>query len=76
MTGLSVERRALLRKRLEEAEDALHLCAMGQTAKVFVDQTGERIEYGPASMGQLNKYIFTLKVSLGIQVTGPAEPWM
>ncbi len=73
---LTQERRLTLQGYLKDAEDALHKCAMGQTVKVFVDQTGERVEYGPANMATLNKYIFSLKAQLGIAVAGPALPWM
>lgn len=74
---LTAERRAQLTKYLAEAEEALHLVATGRTARVFVDQTGERVEYGPTTMVQLNKYIFSLKVQLGLTGTqGPASTWM
>lgn len=73
---LTVDRQLLLQGYLKDAEEAAHRCAMGQTVKVFVDQTGERVEYGPANLGTLNKYIYSLKVQLGIAVAGPAMPWM
>lgn len=74
MAPMTAERRAVLEKRLIEAESAMHDVAIGGMARVFVDQNGERIEYGPTNMGQLNKYIFGLKAELGV-VSGPAEPW-
>jgi hypothetical protein len=73
---LTAERRAKLTKYLEEAEEALHLVSMGQSVRVFVDQTGERVEYGPANAQQLNKYIYTLKVQLGLITQGPLTTWM
>lgn len=51
---------------LREARQALHKLNMGQSAKVFVDQNGERIEYNSASVGQLTKYIRELEIALGL----------
>jgi hypothetical protein len=73
---MDAARRAKLLVKLEEAEDALHSTALGGTARVFVDQNGERIEYGPTNVTALNKYIFQLKLSLGIANSGPMTTWM
>jgi len=77
MTTLTAERRALLLKRLADAEDAVHNVAIGGSVRTFVDQNGERIEYGPTNMTSLNKYIYGLKVELGLNGTGgPLETWL
>lgn len=77
MTELSPDRRAKLTKWLEEAEEAAHRVAMGGSVRTFVDQNGERIEYGPTNMTQLNKYIYGLKVELGLMDgAGPLETWL
>lgn len=73
---LTPERRALLTERLEAAEDAQFQLVTGGQARVFVDQNGERIEYSASNMSNLTKYIFLLKLQLGFQVSGPAQPWM
>lgn len=57
--------RAQLIVWLEEAEVQLHKLNMGQQAKVFVDQNGERIEYNAATRGQLMAYIADLKRQIG-----------
>lgn len=69
--------RAILMKRLEDAENAYHSLMTGRSLKVFVDQNGERMEYGTGSALQLSKYIAELKRQLGIGVaTGPLDVWM
>lgn len=58
---------------LSEAETAYHQLNMGQRAKVFVDQNGERVEYEGSSRGQLLAYINDLKRQLGLGgVIGPS----
>lgn len=74
--GLTTERRALLSKRLEAAEEAQFQYATGAQARVFVDQNGERIEFAAMSPTQLTKFIYLLKIELGLAISGPAEPWM
>ena len=48
-------------QRLVEAEDALHALVTGTSARVVVDQNGERIEYTAANRGALKLYIEELK---------------
>lgn len=73
---MTPERRAILVKRLTEAEEARHAVAMGGSVRTFVDQNGERVEYGPTNMTQLNKYILSLRSELGVGgVEGPLETW-
>jgi hypothetical protein len=76
MTCLTADERTQLTKWLTEARQAYHNVSIGGMARVFVDQTGERVEYGPTNAAQLAKYIFTLEVRLGLADTGPATTWM
>ncbi len=57
--------------RLTEAEDALHALVIGRSARVFVDQNGERIEYTSINRAGLVTYIDSLKAELGILTDGP-----
>lgn len=58
---------------LTEARLAYHQLNMGQRAKVFVDQNGERIEYEGATRGQLLAYIRDLERQLGLgDILGPS----
>lgn len=52
---------ALLKQRLEQAEQAYHDLMTGQMARVIVDQNGERIEYTAANAYRLSTYIAELK---------------
>jgi len=75
--ALTAEERATYETRLTEAESALHQIMMGQGARVYVDQNGERVEYFAANVGRLRQYIYELKVLLGkIEPTGPLNVWM
>lgn len=77
MTVLTPAERAVLQARLTDAETQYHLVMTGQTAKVFVDQNGERIEYNMASATRLAAYIAELKRQLGIGcASGPLNVWM
>ncbi len=77
MYVLTPEERAVLRTRLADAEQQYHLVMTGQTAKVFVDQNGERIEYNTANASRLAAYIADLKRQLGIGcASGPLNIWM
>jgi hypothetical protein len=77
MNCLTEAERAVLLKRLAEAEEARHQLAIGGGVKVFVDQNGERIEYTNANMTALNKYINGLQLKLGCGETeGPAPIWL
>lgn len=63
---------ALYTVRLTEAREALHKLQIGQSARVFVDQNGERVEYTAANRGALAAYIQELERLLGTaSVSGP-----
>lgn len=74
---LTQEERIRLTKNLLDAETAYHRLMIGEQAKVFVDQNGERIEYNTATATQLTRYIEELKRKLGMnRVSGPLEVWI
>jgi hypothetical protein len=76
MTCLTPAQRAVLEKRLADAEEQYHLLMTGQQAKVFVDQNGERIEYQQGSALRLSAYIADLKRQLGHgSGMGPLNVW-
>ena len=52
---------AKLKRRLCEAEDALHELALGRAPTVVVDHNGERVEYNKQSIRNLRGYILELK---------------
>lgn len=75
--ALSATEITLYTTRLTEAESALHNLLMGQQAKVFVDQNGERVEFTAASAPRLRAYIAELKSLLGkTTISGPLQSWM
>ena len=57
-------------ERLAEARAALHALMIGQAARVYVDQNGERVEYNPASASKLAAYVD----QLAGEVAGRARP--
>jgi len=74
--ALTSAERSLYTERLADAEAQYHLVVTGQTARVFVDQNGERIEYTAANAARLAAYIASLKQLLGsLTVTGPMKVW-
>lgn len=62
--------------RLNEARKAYHDLMMGQSARVFVDQNGERIEYTAANAARLASYISVLERQCGIGSIGPMRVFM
>lgn len=70
-----------LQNWVTEAEQALHRLATGSAVTVVVDQNGERVEYGRATMGQLRQYIADLKGQIaaigssGAKAYGPLRPF-
>lgn len=61
-------------QRLVEAEDAFHNLVTGTSARVVVDQNGERIEYTAANTGKLRQYIEELKREIGGSTLGSNGP--
>lgn len=75
--ALSAEETALYTTRLAEAETALHQITLGDKARVFVDQNGERVEFQAAHANRLRAYIEELKIALGKKtISGPMKSWM
>lgn len=75
--SLTPELRTLYTTRLAEAEEALHQIMLGNGARVYVDQNGERVEYFAANSARLRAYIAELKLLLGQKtVQGPLNYWM
>lgn len=69
--------RTLLQTRLADAEAQYHALMTGKQVKVFVDQNGERVEYGAASSLKLAAYIEELKRQLGVcRPAGPLQVFM
>lgn len=61
-------------EKLVEAEQALHDLLTGTSARVVVDQNGERIEYTAASAPRLRAYIQELKQQLSSPNLGSNGP--
>ncbi len=75
--ALTEVQRTLYQTRLDQAEEAMHNLMTGTSARVVVDQNGERIEYTVARTNDLRAYIMQLKSMLGLDlgIIGPAQPW-
>jgi len=58
----------VLQQRLDEARTAYHLLQTGRSARVVVDQNGERVEFTAANRASLYAYIRELEAQL------PAAP--
>lgn len=78
MIVVTEENRAIWEQRLADAETAWHNLNLGNSARVFVDQNGERIEYSPANRIGLRAYILEMKAALGLPtgIAGPMQAWM
>lgn len=61
-------------QRLVEAEDAYHALLTGESARVVVDQNGQRVEYTAANRGALAVYIAQLKDEIAGTTTGSNAP--
>lgn len=64
-------------EKLVVAEDAYHRLQIGESARVVVDQNGERVEYTAANRPALRQYIAELKQLIAdeagvYRVRGPA----
>lgn len=62
---------------LSEAKSALHDLMIGKSARVYVDQNGERIEYTAANSARLRAYIAELEARVNpIKTTRPMRIFM
>jgi hypothetical protein len=66
-----------LQEQLDDARAKYHLVVTGQNARVYVDQSGERIEYSVTNSARLALYIRDLERRLGVpSTTGPGVVWL
>lgn len=75
--ALTSEQRAVLEARLSEAQAAYHNLQIGTSARVVVDQNGERVEYTNANRAALRAYILELEAQLAERDTRarPFKVW-
>jgi len=64
-----------LTEKLAEAEMQYHRLMTGQSARVVVDQNGERVEFTAINATRLAAYIQDLKRQLGSSAAGPLIPY-
>lgn len=78
MTTLTEAEVLLYTTRLAQAEAAYHELRLGQSARTFVDQNGERVEFSVANADRLRAYVMELKGLLGLPtgIVGPLNAWM
>lgn len=64
-------------QKLDAAEQAYHDLMTGRSARVVVDQNGERVEFTAANAARLQAYIQTLRNELDSTVAtrGPMNVW-
>ncbi|MGI9503231.1 MAG: gpW family head-tail joining protein [Geminicoccaceae bacterium] len=61
-------------ERLADAEAALHELNLGRSARVFVDQNQERVEFTAANRGALRTYIEELRAKIASSTVGGDGP--
>lgn len=61
---MTAEERARLETQLADARMAYHNLMTGQSARVVVDQNGERVEFVQANRAALYQYIVDLELKL------------
>lgn len=65
-----------IQQKLDAAEAAYHDLMIGRSARVVVDQNGERVEYTAANAARLRSYIDDLKAQIGtVNARGPLNVW-
>jgi hypothetical protein len=65
-----------LADRLADAQTAYHDLQTGRSARVVVDQNGERVEYTPANAARLAAYIADLKRLVENSSLGPLKVFL
>lgn len=75
---LTAAERLVIQARLDEAVAAYHQLTIGQSARVVVDQNGERVEFTAANSAKLASYITSLRMQLaptacGVNTLAPAQ---
>ncbi len=65
-----------LQEKLDDARATLHEWHMGRTARTYVDQNGERVEYAVGGLAKLRQYIEELERQIsGANPQGPMKVW-
>ncbi len=64
-----------LAEKLADAQLKYHQLMTGQSARVIVDQNGERVEFTATSAGRLAAYIADLERQLNQGCPGPMTPY-
>ena len=65
-----MDRLAQLRAMHTEASAQYHKLMTGQTARVYVDQSGERIEYTAVKASSLRAYVLDLEAQIAALESG------
>lgn len=65
-TALTPEQRLMYEQQLKDAQAAYHNLMLGTSARVIVDQNGERVEFSAANKVNLYNYILQLQGILGV----------
>lgn len=75
---MTPEERAELEAHLADAKKQYHLLITGQQARVYVDQSGERVEFTSANRSALAQYIAGLerKLAGASRPSGPMQVLM
>lgn len=66
---------AATQQQLDDAEKAYNDLMLGRSARVVVDQNGERVEFTPARKADLYGYIQQLRSELGLNSASPSDPY-
>jgi len=76
--ALTTEERAIYQARLTAAQSAYHELLVGTSARVVVDQNGERVEYAVTNRAALKAYIQELiDILAGVSTrSGPMKTWL
>ena len=61
---LTSQQLVALRQQISEARNAYHMLQIGRSARVVVDQNGERVEFTAANSSRLYTYIMQLEAQL------------
>jgi hypothetical protein len=62
-----------LEQKIAQAQEAYHLLLTGRSARVVVDQNGERVEFTAANRASLYSYIRELEAQLPSAPTVPTR---
>lgn len=65
-TPLTSTQRVALEALLTEAQQAYHNLMVGGSARVVVDQNGQRVEFTAINASKLASYILSLQSQLGV----------